>query len=115
MTNGEAVYGSRPWEIFGEGPTEPANGSFSESKGKPYTARDFRFTTKGGALYAIQMAEPDGAKAVIVSLKPERKVKSVHLLGIEAPLGFEQTGAGLAITPPERAPRQPASVYRIDI
>jgi len=114
-TNGEAIYGSRPWEIFGEGPTEPANGSFSESKAKPYTTRDFRFTTKAGALYAIQMAEPDGAKVVIASLKPERKVKSVRLLGVEAPLVFEQSSAGLAITPPERVPRQPASVYRIDI
>ena len=56
-TNGEAIYGSRPWNVFGEGPTETADGSFSESKAKPYTARDFRFTTKDGALYAIQMAE----------------------------------------------------------
>ena len=114
-TNGEAVYGSRPWEVFGEGPTEPANGSFSESKAKPYTARDFRFTTKGGVLYAIQMAEPDGAKALIASLKPGRSVKSVRLLGVDTPLAFEQNGAGLAITPPPDAPRQPASVYRIDI
>jgi alpha-L-fucosidase len=114
-TNGEAIYGSRPWEVFGEGPTEPANGSFSESKAKPYTARDFRFTTRNGALYAIQLAEPEDGRALVTSLKPERKVRGVRLLGVDAPLRFEQTGAGLSISLPERAPRQPASVYRIDI
>ena len=114
-TNGEAIYGSRPWERFGEGPTETANGSFSESKVKPYTAQDFRFTTKDGLLYAIQMAEPDGPKAVITSLKPGRRVKSARLLGLDAPLAFEQTDAGLVLSLPENTLRQPASVYRIEI
>ena len=58
-TNGEAIYGTRPWTVFGEGPTETADGTFAESRAKPYTPRDFRFTTKPGLLYAIQLAAPE--------------------------------------------------------
>ena len=113
--NGEAVYGTRPWERFGEGPTENANGSFAESKAKPYTARDFRFTTRGGTLYAIQLAEPEGGRALITAIRPDRPVKRVSLLGHGAALTFQQTEAGLALSLPDSHARQPASVYRIEI
>jgi len=113
--NGEAVYGTRPWVRFGEGPTENANGSFAESKAKPYTARDFRFTTRGGTLYAIQLAEPEGGRALITAIRPDRPVKRVSLLGHGAALTFQQTEAGLALSLPDSHARQPASVYRIEI
>ena len=113
--NGEAVYGTRPWVRFGEGPTENANGSFAESKAKPYTARDFRFTTRGGTLYAIQLAEPEGGRALITTIRPDRPVKRMSLLGHGAALTFQQTEAGLALSLPDSHARQPASVYRIEI
>ena len=50
--------GRVPWTVYGEGPTETAGGAFKESA--EYTARDIRFTTKGGALYAITLGEPSG-------------------------------------------------------
>ena len=43
--NGEAIYGSRPWRVFGEGPTEIADGSFQETKTKPYTANCLLYTS----------------------------------------------------------------------
>ncbi len=113
--NGEAIYGTRPWAVFGEGPTEIANGSFAESKAKPYTSRDFRFTTRDGLLYAIQMAWPDDGKATITAIRPDRPVRRVSLLGTDAPLPFEQTGEGLRLTLPVGAPRQAAYAYRIEI
>jgi alpha-L-fucosidase len=112
--NGEAIYGARPWTVFGEGPTEAANGSFAESKAKPYTSRDFRFTTGNGALYAIQLATPEDGQALVTAIHPDRVVKRVNLLGTDAPVRFAQTGAGLALTLPANVPRQPASVYRIE-
>src|SRR5882672_5267287 len=45
--NGEAIYETRPWTKYGEGPTEVVGGSFHDTETKPYTAEDFRFTTKG--------------------------------------------------------------------
>jgi len=113
--NGEAIYGTRPWSSFGEGPTETANGTFAESKSKPYTARDFRFTTRGSTLYAIQLAEPENGRALITSIRPDRVVKRVHLLGTNAPVTFEQAEAGLSLTLPANRPSQPAYVYRIEI
>ncbi len=58
--NGEAIYGTRPWLVFGEGPTgSGGGGGFSEGKDRSFTAQDIRFTTKAGALYAITLGWPD--------------------------------------------------------
>lgn len=112
--NGEAIYGSRPWVVFGEGPTETANGTFAESKAKPYTAQDIRFTTKDGVLYAIAMAWPDDGSVTVTSIGRDYPVKAVTLLGAGQPVAFAQTASGLKLTPPADAPRQPAYVYRIE-
>jgi alpha-L-fucosidase len=56
--NGEAIYGTRPWLLFGEGPTRTGGGGFSEQHDKAFTARDIRFTTKPDALYAITLGWP---------------------------------------------------------
>ena len=113
--NGDAIYGTRPWRVFGEGPTETANGTFAESKAKPYTPRDFRFTTRPGLLYAIQLGQPEGAKVTIASIQGGTAVKRVSLLGSDAPVRFEMTDTGLTLTLPMDVPRQPATVYRIEI
>src|SRR5690242_2824435 len=68
QTNGEAIYGTRPWKIYGEGPTQVTAGSFHDTDTAPYTADDFRFTTKGNTLYAIELAWPTTGEAVIHSL-----------------------------------------------
>ena len=53
--NGEAIYGSRVWRRFGEGPTQVTDGQFSDGIRKNFTSEDFRFTTAGGYLYVIAM------------------------------------------------------------
>jgi alpha-L-fucosidase len=68
--NGEAIYGTRPWRIYGEGPTKVVSGSFHDFETGNYTAEDFRFTTKGKVLYAIGLAWPTNGEAVIRSLAP---------------------------------------------
>ncbi len=60
--NGEAIYATRPWLIFGEGPTRDAKGGgFSEQADKKFTAQDIRFTHSkdGAALYAIALGWPE--------------------------------------------------------
>ena len=66
--NGDAIYGTRPWRTYGEGPTKVAAGSFHDTDTAHYTAEDFRFTTKDHALYAIGLAWPTNGEAVIRSL-----------------------------------------------
>jgi len=112
--NGEAIHGTRPWHLFGEGPTKTAAGAFEE-KGQ-YTAQDIRFTTKGKALYAIALGEPRGQVKIASlgrSASQSRTVRSVRLLGSSAPLHFKQTDTMLAIDVPERVPTPIASAFRI--
>jgi alpha-L-fucosidase len=95
--NGEAIYGSKPWRIFGEGPTKAAEGAFHEAEIK-YTPQDFRFTAKRDVLYAIEMAAPSAGDIVIHSLGTtagQRGVRSVTSLGLGSAVSFEQANDGL--------------------
>ncbi len=116
--NGDAIYGTRPWTTFGEGPTEVKAGSFHDTETVPYTPQDFRFTTKGAALNAIELAWPAHGEAVVHTLANEiagaRPVKSVTLLSSGATLPFTQKADGLHIRVPAEAPGMYAYVYRIE-
>jgi len=114
--NGEAIYGTRPWRIFGEGPTKVAAGSFHDTDTTHYTAGDFRFTTKGAVLYAIGLAWPDNGEAVIRSLVPaagSNGVQAVTLLGTEGTLQFEQHPDGLHVKLPAQSPAKYAYALRV--
>jgi alpha-L-fucosidase len=110
--NGEAIYGSTAWIIPGEGPGVPATPpgdwrGWPTGMGLPGINRgtypplpvagDFRFTTKGGNLYAIGLAWPDGGKpATIKALRKEHaRVERVTMLDGDKPVPFEQTADGL--------------------
>ncbi len=113
--NGDAIYGTRPWTSFGEGPTHAVAGSFNDTKTQPYTSQDFRFTTKGDTLYAIGMQWPTDGKIVIHSLdaKSGYKVGHAALLG-SSTVQFSQTADGLAVTLPARSPNAlPAYALRL--
>ncbi|MEM6644961.1 MAG: alpha-L-fucosidase [Bacteroidota bacterium] len=106
--NGEAVYGTRPWTSFGEGPTKDAEGHHSEGRNKQLTAEDIRFTTKDDMLYAILMAWPESGTAVVKSLgeggELDRAISGVTLLGHDGALEYEQTADGLMVTLPDERP-----------
>ena len=115
--NGEAVYGTRPWKAYGEGPTQVAEGSFHDTDTRPYTPEDFRFTTKGGVVYAVELGWPSKTEALIHTIKTgvagERPVESVELLGAEGTLQFQQQEDGLHIQLPTRNPGKFAYVFKI--
>jgi alpha-L-fucosidase len=114
--NGESIYGTRPWRIYGEGPTKVAAGSFHDTDTTRYTAEDFRFTTKGDVLYAIGLGWPTNGEAVIHSLASTagtEHVRSVILLGSDAKLQFEQRADGLRVRLPDQAPAKYAYALRI--
>jgi alpha-L-fucosidase len=100
--SGDAVYGTRPWKIYGEGPTKTAAGSFKDTDTKPYTPADIRFTTKNGALYAIALATPADGVVHIKSLAKGAKyasgaVANVSRLGSSQAATWQQTGSDLTI------------------
>ena len=101
--NGDAIYGTRPWQGYGEGPVRSKGGHFKEDFA--YTARDIRFTTKGKTLYAFALGGPDDGKLIIKSLaKPVdgkgNRINRVTLLGHKGKLRFEQTGEALVVQLP---------------
>jgi alpha-L-fucosidase len=115
--NGEAIYGTRPWEIFGEGPTKVIEGGFGESQIKDFTAADIRFTRKGNTLYAILLDWPAGSTK-IESLKEGRslwfgRIRSVKMLGIKKPLEWKQDANGLTVQIPVEKPCEHAFVLKI--
>jgi alpha-L-fucosidase len=44
--NSEAIYGTRPWRVYGEGPTEIPEGAFTNTKRSEFSSEDIRFTGK---------------------------------------------------------------------
>ena len=115
-SNGEAIYGTRPWRTYGEGPTKVAAGSFHDTDTGNYTAEDFRFAAKGDVLYAIGLAWPKNGEAVIRSLAltlGSSPVRSVVLLGSDLKLQFDQRPDGLHVQLPAQAPGEYAYALRI--
>ena len=116
--NGEAIYGTRPWKVYGEGPTKNPGGPFSEQKENPYTPQDVRFTTKGSVLYAILLGWP-GRDTVITSLPTGKTlwfgpIRKVRMLGLDAaPLKWKQGSAGLWVQLPKTRTSEYACVLKI--
>ncbi len=118
--NGEAIYGTRPWEVFGEGPTEVDNGHHSEGKNKAFTAQDIRFTWKEGSLYAILLGWPEGGEINIKSLAKDspyltQEIASVSILGSASALSFDQNTEGMRVQLPESPVGQHAYTLKIDL
>jgi len=112
--NGDSIYGTRPWKIFGEGPAQnqaaalTAQG-FNEGKGKPFSQQDIRFTTKGNALFATVMAWPTDGSVLITSLAVDsssypQKINSVQLVATGQELKFERNADGLKVYFPDVMP-----------
>jgi alpha-L-fucosidase len=94
--SGDAIYGTRPWKIYGEGPTKTAAGSFKDTDTKPYTPADIRFTTKNGTLYVIALATPADGVVHVKSLA-KVPVTGVKRLGSSQAATFQQTAGELTI------------------
>jgi alpha-L-fucosidase len=118
--NGEAIYGTRPWGVFGEGPTEGIGPKFQGNQPKtPYTPQDIRFTAKGDVLYAIVLAWPENGKVNIKSLATgsqliRREIKRVTLLGSDVPVKWTRSSDGLGVDLPAQRPSDYAFVLKIE-
>jgi alpha-L-fucosidase len=116
--NGEAIFGTRPWKIYGEGPARGAGGMFNENR-TTYGAKDIRFTTKGDTLYAFLLGWPSDGNAVIKSLgttSPQvagKRISGVSLLGYAGTLEWTQDEQGLAVRMPAQKPCEHAFVLKI--
>ncbi len=115
--NGEAIYGTRPWKIYGEGPTVVESGQFKDGKPWGFTAEDIRFTTRGSTLYATTLAPPESSVQIRAlssgNLHDSRRIQKVELVSTQHSCDFQQNETGLLITVPENLPDNLAASFRI--
>jgi alpha-L-fucosidase len=119
--NGEGIYGSRPWKVFGEGPSmkKQEKGRFGGVKDvRPYESGDIRFTVKGESLYAYCMVQPS-SEIKIESLGKNSKlnnkvVSSVKMLGGSEKLSWKQNPEALVIAKPIKSPGWQVIAFKID-
>ncbi len=115
-TNGEAIYGTRPWYIYGQGPTAIKAGSFGENEAEPFSAQDIRFTRKGNTLYVICLDKPVEALRIPSlgkSASPGAEVAEVRLLGVSEALVWSRDDANLTIRLPSTIPGEYAFVFAV--
>jgi alpha-L-fucosidase len=118
--NSEGIYGTRPWKIFGEGPSTKAiksDSSFNEKNRKDLTTEDVRFTTKGGTLYAYVMGVPSQAVTIQAlaqgGAQNVGKIQNVEMLGYGGKLSWNQSASGLKIEIPAQKPSEHATGFKI--
>ncbi len=120
--NGEAIYETRPWLMYGEGPTRIAEGAFTDTSRSPFTHEDIRFTRKDHQLYAILLKCPENGEVWIRSLGDGAEVddkvvtgniQSVTLLDGEQLLEYNPTKDGLRVTLPKGYVNEYAIAMRI--
>jgi len=118
--NSEAIYDTRPWKVFGEGPAMESAAplsaqGFNEGKGKAFTAADLRFTVKGNAVYAIAMGWPADGKIIIKSMRKvggnlNQPIQAVQLVGSGQNLIFNQNDNELIVQLNENRPKLPYAI-----
>ncbi|GGA55474.1 alpha-L-fucosidase [Edaphobacter acidisoli] len=122
-TNGEAIYSTRPFIVFGEGPTKAGTNSAEKNHDiQTYTAEDIRYTVpkdpSSHILYATALDWPEDHHLLLHILYKgnpylPKPVCSVELLGAPGTLTFEQLPYGLSVTLPATPPNPDAYVLRI--
>ena len=117
--NGDAIYGTRPWTVFGEGPTRLPEGGHKVEKIKiAYTSTDIRYTKKSDKeFYAIVMDKP-GEEIVLKALSTDlgvlnSAIQKVSLLGSNEELKWKRDGRGLVIQSPKSLPTAYAHAFKI--
>ena len=80
--NGEAIYGTHAWKVYGEGPTKVKGGPMADRSPVEFTSEDIRFTAGEGVLYAILFKWPENGIVKIKSLGFRSKFSVPHISGI---------------------------------
>jgi len=116
---GEAIYDTRPFVDYGEGPTKMQSGGMFAKMQGGYNAKDIRYTRKGNTVYAIVLGWPGDKTPVTMTMfgkggKAENiKVKKVSLLGAKEKIKWQRTDAGLIVTTPAKKVNDMAVVFKL--
>lgn len=115
QVNGEAIYGTRPWKVFGEGPDMIKSGNFQGNSISKLGPQDIRFTRNkaNNVIYALVLGWPAEEFTIqslgTASATSPGKIHEVRLLGTDQKLKWKQTSTGLRVELPREY--QPAADY----
>jgi len=118
--NGEAIYGTRPWKTFGEGPTRlKKGGHFVDILN--YTEEDIRYTRSkdGETLYAIVLDWPGKNEQITMesvscnNLPDDVEIEKVSLLGYDGEIDWELKKDSFTVTIPDRKVAERALVFKV--
>ncbi len=117
--NKESIFDTRPWTVFGEGPSvdseNPLNSSgFNEGK-VGVNEKDIRYNQKEDFLYATVMGFPmeDIRMKALGKNSCSDKIKKIEVLGSNEEISWEQTGDALVIKQLKVVPNDIAVVFKI--
>jgi len=119
---GEALYETRPWYTFGEGPTKEPEGHFRnarEFQKIKYLAKDVRYTTKGNIIYATCLGWPGSEQTLLFTsfakteLPESIKINNVEALGSDEKISWELKDEGLDLISPKDITDEMAVVFKI--
>ena len=96
-TNGDAIYGTRPW---------------TRAEGRTAEGSDVRFTCKPGSLFAILMGAPRGPETTIQGLKATDGTQ-VELMGHDEPLEWTQSSGNVTVRLERQWPDSPAVALKM--
>jgi alpha-L-fucosidase len=115
--NGEAIYGTRAWTTYGEGPTNAPTVAFKEHENAPFTPQDVRFTTSkdGNTLYAICLGWPGDEATIRALAEVAPRIRAVSMLGVDQPLAWSAGSSGLTVRCPAQAPCEYAVTFKIEL
>ena len=120
--NGEAIYGTRPWKTYGEGPTQVKSGDFSDDKAVEYGPKDLRFTSRWKTLYAIALGWPKESNELVIqslgtrsNLLAKGEIAHISLLGSDANLKWQQDADALRIALPQKQSSDSAYVFKLNL
>lgn len=119
--NGEGIYGTRPWRVFGEGPTRIRGGGHKvESQKIVYTDKDIRFTRKGDDLLYVIVMDAPKSDILVSTLSTnlsvlDSKIGKITLLGSEEKVEWTLDEKGLNIKKPKSVPSDFAVTYKIEL
>lgn len=113
--NGEAIYSTRPWLEYGEGPAKMKQGGSHLKKFMAYTEKDIRYTGSkdGEELYVTVMGTPSGTVEPAILQVNDASGGQVELLSPKQNLTFEVKDKALVIHVPDNLPEDHAYAFKL--
>ena len=117
--NGEAIYGTRGFVTYGEGPKRLKGSGHFVAMSKPYDKENIRYTTNENNVYAIQMGWPGSQKKVLLKAFASEKIGKTEITNVSVvdsseKITWKLTPSGLEIISPFKASNKKAICYKIE-